>query len=78
VPSMRTFNILVDTLCKEGMLIDAKKVFDMMIQQGIEPDVVSYNSLIGGYCLQNKLKDAIKALNMLRGVVHLLLLAITH
>ena len=41
MPSVRTFNILVDALCKEGMLIEAKKVFDKMIQRGVEPDVVS-------------------------------------
>ena len=44
-------NILVDALCKEGMLIEAKFLFDKMIQRGIEPDIVSYNSLIDGYCL---------------------------
>ena len=60
MPSVRTFNILVDALCKEGMLIEAKKVFDKMIQRGVEPDVVSYNSLIDGYSLQNKLNDAIE------------------
>ena len=60
MPSVRTFNILVDELCKEGMLIEAKKVFDKMIQRGVEHDVVSYNSLIDGYSLQNKLNDAIE------------------
>ena len=49
-----------DALCKEGMLIEAKKVFDKMIQRGVEHDVVSYNSLIDGYSLQNKLNDAIE------------------
>ena len=79
MPDVYTFNKLVDTRCKEGMLTEAKEVFDMMIQRGIEPNVVSYNSLIDGYCLQNKLKDAIEALNMMvEGVVHLMLLAITH
>ena len=48
MPDVYTFNILVDTRCKEGMLTETKEVFDMMIQRGIEPDVVSYNSLIDG------------------------------
>ena len=51
VPDVQTFNVLVDTLCKEGMLIKAKEVFDGMIQRGIEPNTVTYNSLIEGYCL---------------------------
>ena len=60
MPDVYTFNKLVDTRCKEGMLTEAKEVFDMMIQRGIEPNVVSYNSLIDGYSLQNKLNDAIE------------------
>ena len=53
IPGVQTFNILGDTLCKEGMLIEAKEVFDVMIQRGIEPDTVTYSSLIDGYCLQS-------------------------
>ena len=51
MPDVQTFNVLVATLCKEGMLIKAKEVFDGMIQRGIEPNTVTYNSLIEGYCL---------------------------
>ena len=31
VPDVKTFSILVDTLCKEGMLTEANEVFDAMI-----------------------------------------------
>ena len=53
MPDVQTFSILVDTRCKEGMLTEAKEVFDVMIQRGIDPNIVTYNSLIDGYCLQN-------------------------
>ena len=46
MPDVQTSNILVDTLCKEGMLTEGKKVFDVMIQRGIDPNIVTYNSLI--------------------------------
>ena len=36
-----------------------------MIQRGIEPNTVIYGSLIDGYCLQNKMDDAIKTFNMM-------------
>ena len=49
----------MDTLCKEGMLTEAKEVFDVMIQRDIDLDIFTYNSLIDGYCLQNKLDEAI-------------------
>ena len=55
----------MDTRCKEGMLTEANKVFTVMIQRGIEPNTVTYSSLIDGYCLQNKMDDAIKTFNMM-------------
>ena len=48
MPDVQTFSILVDTLCKEGMLTEAREVFDVMIQRGIDPDIFTYNSLIDG------------------------------
>ena len=55
MPNVQTFSILVDTLCKEGILTEANEVFSVMIQRGIEPNTVTYSSLIDGYCLQNKM-----------------------
>jgi pentatricopeptide repeat domain-containing protein 1 len=46
-----TFSILVDGFCKEGMVKEAKNVLAIMMKQGIKPDVVTYNSLMDGYCL---------------------------
>ena len=34
-PYVVTFNVLVNTLCKEGMVVEAERVIDMMIQRGI-------------------------------------------
>ena len=50
----------MDTLCKEGMLVEAKEVFEVMIQRGIDPAKVTYNSLIDGCCLQNQMDEAVK------------------
>lgn len=50
-PNVRTFNILVDMHCKEGMVDEAKRVMDIMVQKRIIPDVVTYNSLMDGYYL---------------------------
>jgi pentatricopeptide repeat protein len=35
------------------------------IQKGIEPDVVTYSFLIDGYCMQNRIDDAVKTFNMM-------------
>lgn len=50
-PNVVTFNVLVDILCKEGMVAETKRVIDMMIQRGIEPDTITNNSLMHGYCM---------------------------
>ncbi|PRQ50469.1 putative pentatricopeptide [Rosa chinensis] len=35
-PDVHTFTVLVDTLCKEGMAVEAKGVIEMMIQRDLE------------------------------------------
>ncbi|XP_062014020.1 putative pentatricopeptide repeat-containing protein At1g12700, mitochondrial [Rosa rugosa] len=40
---VHTFTVLVDTLCKEGMAVEAKGVIEMMVQRDIESDKVTYN-----------------------------------
>jgi pentatricopeptide repeat protein len=78
--NVHTFNILVDTLGKEGMLKEAKEVFAVMIQRGIESDTITYTSLIDGYCLQNimDMKLSKHLIRWFERVVRLLLLAITY
>ena len=43
----------------------AKEVFGVMTRRGIEPNTVTYSCLIDGYCLQNKMDDAVKTFNMM-------------
>lgn len=50
--------LFLDALCKRGMTNEAKCIFDSMIEMAVEPDEVTYKSLINGYCLQNKMDDA--------------------
>ena len=52
-------------LCKEGKLTEAKEVFDKMVQRGIQHNIVTYSSLIDGYCLQNKMDNVIKTFNLM-------------
>nr|GLL49839.1 putative pentatricopeptide repeat-containing protein At1g12700, mitochondrial [Ipomoea trifida] len=53
--------ILVDALCKEGMLESAETIIQIMIQRNTYPNVVTYNHLIEGYCLQGRMNEARKA-----------------
>ncbi|KAL6195149.1 hypothetical protein ACLB2K_030770 [Fragaria x ananassa] len=57
-PDVVTYNVLVDTLFKEGKVVDAETVVETMIEKHIEPDTITYNSLMGGYCLRGKMVKA--------------------
>ncbi|KAJ0478475.1 putative tetratricopeptide-like helical domain superfamily [Helianthus annuus] len=48
-PDLHTFSILVDALCKEGRVDEAEAVIDIMVERGVVPNIVTYNSLIYGY-----------------------------
>ncbi|CAI0458199.1 unnamed protein product [Linum tenue] len=48
-PSVFTYNIMIDHVCKEGDIEAAKSLFEEMKHKGVMPDVVTYNSLIDGY-----------------------------
>ncbi|PKI58180.1 hypothetical protein CRG98_021438 [Punica granatum] len=41
-----TYNTVLDDLCKEGRLMEALKLFHRMIDQGVPPNVITYNTLI--------------------------------
>ncbi|GMP63119.1 hypothetical protein CsSME_00024939 [Camellia sinensis var. sinensis] len=47
-PNVCTFNVLVDALTKEGMTKEAEGVLEVMIQRRVDPDVVTYNTLMDG------------------------------
>ncbi|GJV59407.1 putative pentatricopeptide repeat-containing protein [Tanacetum coccineum] len=57
-PDVKTYTILVDSLCKEGEVEKAAKMVELMIEKGVKPDVVTYSALVDGYCLQWKLEYA--------------------
>ncbi|PON75806.1 Pentatricopeptide repeat [Parasponia andersonii] len=61
-----TFNVWVDMLGKEGEAAEAQRVIDIMIQRGIRPDEVTYNSLMDGYCLRGEIDEARKVFDMIR------------
>ncbi|KAM7461440.1 hypothetical protein LguiA_029561 [Lonicera macranthoides] len=52
--------MMVDALCKEGMVREAEDVLDIMIQRGEVPDIVKYSALMGGYCLRGQIEEARK------------------
>ncbi|XP_068668653.1 pentatricopeptide repeat-containing protein At2g36240-like [Aristolochia californica] len=55
-----TFNILISSYCRNSMLNLAMDVFkEMRRTEGCDPNVVTFNTLIGGFFRERKFKDGI-------------------
>nr|XP_043630498.1 putative pentatricopeptide repeat-containing protein At1g12700, mitochondrial [Erigeron canadensis] len=61
-PKLRTFNIIVDALCKQGKIAEARAVIDIMVDETsgrkYPPNAVTYNPLIDFYCWTNEVSEA--------------------
>ena len=53
-----TFNTIIHALCKEGRFMEAKDMYDKMLERGQKPDVVTFGALIKGYIFRNQVKKA--------------------
>lgn len=42
---------------REGNIQDARILWDKMTQKSLAPDIVSYNALIGGLCINEKMQE---------------------
>ncbi|XP_024518665.1 pentatricopeptide repeat-containing protein At1g62670, mitochondrial [Selaginella moellendorffii] len=57
---VRTCNIMVDSLCKGGLVDDAAELVHGMMDKGPYPDTVTCNSLLDGLFKVNKVEHAMK------------------
>jgi len=57
-----TYGTLIDSLAREGFLLDARQLFERMVLKGIKPNTHIYNSLINGYCKVGNVEEALKLL----------------
>ncbi|XP_026384815.1 pentatricopeptide repeat-containing protein At1g63130, mitochondrial-like [Papaver somniferum] len=62
-PDTITFNILIDSHCKDGMTEDAWGLFKLMDKLNIKPDRITYDSMIDGLCLTGRLPEALQYIN---------------
>ncbi|XP_026378089.1 pentatricopeptide repeat-containing protein At1g12775, mitochondrial-like [Papaver somniferum] len=59
-PDTVTFNVLIDSHCKDGKTEDAWGLFKLMEKINIKPNLITYNSMMDGLCLVGRLPDAVK------------------
>ncbi|MED6165212.1 hypothetical protein PIB30_097444 [Stylosanthes scabra] len=48
-PSIVTFNTIMHSLCREGNVAEARKIFDEIPEMGVTPNASAYNTLMDGY-----------------------------
>ncbi|KAF5941795.1 hypothetical protein HYC85_019437 [Camellia sinensis] len=44
-------------MVKNGVSTETEGIFDVMTQRGVDPNVVTYNTLMDGYCLQGQIDE---------------------
>jgi pentatricopeptide repeat domain-containing protein 1/leucine-rich PPR motif-containing protein len=62
-PNVVMYNTIIDRMFKDKLLSDAKDLYSEMTIKGVSSDVVTYTSLIYGFCIVGQLKEAIGLLN---------------
>ena len=63
MPDLVSYSIVIDDLCKEGLVDPALELFLKMTCKGVAPDVVTYTSLIHGVCMLGRLIEAERLFN---------------
>ncbi|KAG8042824.1 hypothetical protein GUJ93_ZPchr0674g29024 [Zizania palustris] len=57
-PDVPCYTVLIDGKCKAEFLVEARELFDEMLQKGLTPDAYAYTALINGYCSQGEIAKA--------------------
>ena len=57
--------LVTDMLCTDGFITEQRCVIELMIQRGVEPNVVTYNILMDGFCVQDQMDEARKVYDLM-------------
>ena len=69
-PKEGTYMKLLVLLGKSGQAIHAHKLFDTMVEEGIEPTPELYTALLAAYCRSNLLEEAFSVLAKMKTLPH--------
>ncbi|XP_058110930.1 putative pentatricopeptide repeat-containing protein At1g26500 [Magnolia sinica] len=59
-PDEITYGFLIDGFCEIGDLVEACKVWNRMVEEGLEPDVASYEKIIEAFFKCDRISDAMQ------------------
>ena len=57
--------LVTDMLCTEGFICEQICVIELMIQRGVEPDIVNHNIFMDGFCVQDQMDEARKVYDLM-------------
>ncbi|CAN1235583.1 Putative pentatricopeptide repeat-containing protein At1g31840 [Linum perenne] len=57
-PNIVSYTMIIDGLCRRGMVEEASRVLRFALEKKLLPDVVTYTILIRGYCKVGKVEEA--------------------
>lgn len=56
--NLKTYNVLIHKFLEEGLIEEARTLFNRMVDKRVEPDSASYTFLLQGFCQEDKLEEA--------------------
>ncbi|GAA0162857.1 hypothetical protein LIER_18859 [Lithospermum erythrorhizon] len=65
-PNIRSYTVLLNGWCRVKNLLEAGKIWNMMIDKGFKPDIAAHNTMLDGLLKCKKRSDAIKLFEVMR------------
>ncbi|XP_021770093.1 pentatricopeptide repeat-containing protein At3g62470, mitochondrial-like [Chenopodium quinoa] len=65
-PNMKTYSVLLNGWCRVKNLMEAGKIWNEMIDQGLKPDLITHNIMLDGLLKVNKKSDAVKLFEVMK------------
>ncbi|KAJ0246423.1 Pentatricopeptide repeat-containing protein [Hirschfeldia incana] len=65
-PNLRTYTVLLNGWCRVRNLMEAARIWNCMIDEGLKPDVVAHNVMLEGLLRSRKKSDAIKLFHVMK------------
>ncbi|KAK6141686.1 hypothetical protein DH2020_024579 [Rehmannia glutinosa] len=65
-PNLRTYTILLNGWCQVKNLMEAGRIWNGMIDNGLMPDIIAYNTMLEGLLRSKKISDLIKLFEVMK------------
>jgi len=64
--SLAAYNALIDACTRSNDMARVPQILQVMASDGLEPNIVTYSTIIKGYCLENRLDKAMELLHEMK------------